>query len=268
MTTDAERVEPGRQVTLSNIATDFTGLFKHKKDAEQALAADLDRLRDVQERLYVDKRYAVLLILQGMDTAGKDGTIRRLSGGINLLGAAVTSFRKPSEEEQRHDFLWRIHRCVPPYGLLGIFNRSQYEDVLVPVAHGLLSPDERRSRYEQINAFERMLSENRVAIVKCFLHISKDEQKTRFQARLDNREKLWKFDPADLQERERWTAYQAAYEGLLAACSTAYAPWYVVPADHKWYRNYVVTRLLVDAMEHLDLRAPKPTFDPTTIVIP
>jgi PPK2 family polyphosphate:nucleotide phosphotransferase len=261
------RIDPGTKVDLDAIDPAATGAFGSKRDGVLAAQRDLDLLRQAQERLYVDRRQAVLLVLQGMDTSGKDGTIRHLSGGIDLLGAQVSGFRPPSEEEQRHDFLWRVHQRVPPYGVLGIFNRSHYEDVLVPVVHKTISDAVRRARYAQINDFERMLSENGVTLLKCFLHISKAEQKRRLQARLDDSAKQWKFDPGDLADRELWPEYRQAYASLLAHCSTAYAPWHVVPADHKWFRNAAVVRLLIETLDSLKLTVPKPSFDPKTIAI-
>jgi PPK2 family polyphosphate:nucleotide phosphotransferase len=261
------RVAPGEMVDLDAIDPAQTGPFERKRDGVRVAQRDLEELRAAQEKLYVDKRHALLLVLQGMDTAGKDGMIRHLSGGIDLLGAQVTAFRPPSEEEQRHDFLWRVHQRVPPRGVLGVFNRSHYEDVLVPVVHKVIDEETRHARYAQINAFERILDENAVTIVKCFLHISKAEQKERLQARLDNSAKQWKFDPGDLRDRELWSQYQHAYAELLARCSTAEAPWYIVPADHKWFRNWAVVRLLIETLNGLDLEPPRPDFDPQKIAI-
>jgi PPK2 family polyphosphate:nucleotide phosphotransferase len=236
-----------------------------KEHAEEVMVTDLERLRDLQERFYVDGRRALLLVLQGMDTSGKDGMVRHLSGGINLLSSQVTAFKQPSGAELQHDYLWRVHQRVPALAIFGIFNRSHYEDVLVPRVHKLVAPDAWRARFRQINDFERLLVENRTVVIKCFLHISKQEQKERLQARLDDRAKLWKFDPADISERAFWDEYQRAYEEVLAECSTEAAPWYVIPADHKWYRNYAVPRLLIETLELLDLRVPEPKFDPSTI---
>lgn len=258
------RVEPGATVDLAARVPGDTGGLK-KKDAEALMAADLDQLCALQEMLYVDGRTAVLLVLQGMDTSGKDGTIRHLSGGVNLLGAAVSSFKAPTETELRHDFLWRIHQHAPLHGHIGIFNRSHYEDVLIVRVRDLVPEAVWRPRYDQINAFESMLNASRTIIRKCFLHISKEEQRERLQARLDDPSKHWKFQPGDLETRAQWDAYQAAYEEALGRCSTEAAPWYVIPADHKWYRNYAVTRVLIETLESLDLRLPAPDFDPATI---
>jgi len=259
------RVVPGERVNLSALDSSDRGEFKRRQDAEEEIASDLQRLNDALERMYVDRRHAVLLVLQGMDTAGKDGMIRHLSGGINLLASEVTSFKRPSGEESDHDYLWRVHNRIPRLGTIGIFNRSHYEDVLVPRVHRLVEPRVWKQRYRQINDFERMLAENQVVVLKFFLHISRDEQRQRLQERLDDRQKLWKFDPADVQERAHWDGYQQAYEALLSSCSTQPAPWHVVPSDHKWFRNYVITRLLVETLDTLDLHLPEQTFDPDTI---
>jgi PPK2 family polyphosphate:nucleotide phosphotransferase len=265
----AERwmVEPGSRVRLAKLDPDDTGDFEDKAEAGPAIDADLGRLRDLQEKLYVDDRYAVLLVLQGMDTSGKDGTVKHISGGVSLIGAEVTNFKVPSSTELQHDFLWRIHQRVPERGRIGIFNRSQYEDVLIARVHKLVPEDVWRKRYAQINAFERILTGNNIIILKCFLHISKGEQKERLQARLDNPQKHWKFNPDDLRERALWPEYVSAYEDALSECSTEYAPWYVIPADKKWHRNYAVTRLLVETLERLDLRLPPVSFDPKKVQI-
>jgi PPK2 family polyphosphate:nucleotide phosphotransferase len=263
----AERwmVKPGSKVDLSKLDPANTGDFADRTQANPAIDADLGRLRDLQERLYVDDRYAVLLVLQGMDTSGKDGMVEHLSNGVDLLGAEVTNFKKPSSTELERDFLWRIHKRVPERGRIGIFNRSHYEDVLIVRVHELVPRDVWSKRYDQINAFEQILAGTNTVVLKCFLHISKKEQKERLQARLDDPEKHWKFNPDDLKERARWPEYVAAYEDALSKCSTASAPWYVIPSDKKWFRNYAVTRLLVETLEHLDLRLPRVSFDPKTI---
>jgi len=261
------RVAPGSRVDLSTLNPADKGDFGGKDEAEPALDADVRRLRDLQEKLYVDGRHAVLLVLQGMDTSGKDGTIKHLSGGLSLIGAEAANFKAPSARELRHDFLWRIHHRVPERGRVGIFNRSHYEDVLIVRVHEHVPAAVWRRRYEQINAFERMLIENDVAVLKCFLYISNEEQKERLQARIDNPEKRWKFNPDDLKERALWPQYVAAYEEALSRCSTEHAPWYVIPADKKWFRNYAVTRLLVETLESLDLRLPEAAFDPAGVRI-
>ena len=261
------RVEPGSKVELARFDPGDTGRFKHKQDAEADSAADLERLSELQELLYADGRFAVLLILHGMDTSGKDGTIRHLSGGLNLMGADVTGFGSPTDVERRHDFLWRVHEHVPPRRMLGIFNRSHYEDVLVVRVHDLAPAAVWERRYDQINDFERMLVENSTVIVKCFLHFSKEEQAERLRARLEDRAKLWKLSTADVEDRENWTAYIRAYEAALSRCNTASSPWHIIPSDHKWYRNYAVTRLLIETLDGLKLKPPKPDYDPKSIKI-
>jgi PPK2 family polyphosphate:nucleotide phosphotransferase len=191
-----------------------------------------------------------------MDTGGKDGTIRRVLGSLNPQGVRVVSFKAPTPEERAHDYLWRVHREIPARGMIGVFNRSHYEDVLVAKVRGLAPPREIEARYGQINRFERHLSENGVVLVKFFLHISKEEQKARLQARLDDPRKRWKFDPADLAERKRWDEYQEAYETALRRCSSPWAPWYVIPGDHKWARNLAVARILRLTLEGMKLRYP------------
>jgi PPK2 family polyphosphate:nucleotide phosphotransferase len=258
------RVEPGSRVKLTRLDPGDTGKFKQQQDAKDDSAADLEQLSELQELLYADGRYAVLLILQGMDTSGKDGMIRHLSAGLNLMGADVTAFGRPTDEEQRHDFLWRVHQHVPPRRMLGIFNRSHYEDVLVVRVHEMVPVAVWRRRYDQINDFERMLVENSTVIVKCFLHISKEEQGKRLRARLDDRSKL---STADVSDRENWDTYVEAYEAALSRCSTPASPWHIIPSDHKWYRNYAVTRLLIETLKGLKLKPPKPDYDPKSIKI-
>jgi PPK2 family polyphosphate:nucleotide phosphotransferase len=265
VTLPSYRVEPGSTVRLKKIDPDDSGPFAGKEDAAAPTAADLDRLHDLQERFFIDGRYALLLVLQGMDTAGKDGMVRHLSGGLNLAGTEVTSFKAPTPEELAHDFLWRIHARVPARSHIGIFNRSHYEDVLAARVRGLVPEHVWRDRYDEINAFEEILTKNNVIILKCFLHISKDEQKERLLARLDEPDKRWKFQLEDLAMRSQWDEFQAAYEDALTKCSTKRVPWYIIPANRKWYRNFAITRLLVDTLAGLDLTLPKPAVDPRTI---
>ena len=227
-----------------------------RPETEAATAADIAEIDRLQEVLYAQARYALLVILQGLDTSGKDGTIRRVFGPINPVGAIATSFKKPTPHELAHDFLWRIHKAVPAAGMIGIFNRSHYEDVLVHRVHGLVPPDTIEARYLQINAFEHHLTENDVILLKFLLHISKKEQKARLEARLQDPTKRWKFNPDDLAERRHWGDYLSAYEVALRRCSTQWAPWFVVPADHKWYRNAVVARIVRVSLEALDLTYP------------
>lgn len=210
----------------------------------------------LQERLYADGRHSLLVVLQGMDASGKDGTVRHVFRGVNPQGVEVHCFKEPTAEEAAHDFLWRVHRAVPPRGRIGIWNRSHYEDVLVPRVHGLVPEAVWRARYAAINDFERLLSASGVHLLKFCLHISPEEQRRRFERRLQDPRHHWKFSPSDLREREFWDAYQAAYADLLEACGTAEAPWTVVPADHRWYRNLVVARAVASALDALDLRYP------------
>jgi PPK2 family polyphosphate:nucleotide phosphotransferase len=242
--------------SLSDVdPSDGTALPFSKDELERATAADVAEIDRLQDILYAQAKHAVLVVLQGLDTSGKDGTIRKVFGPIDPLGVVATSFKKPTPRELSHDFLWRIHKAVPPVGAIGIFNRSHYEDVLVARVQGLVSGDRIEARYGQINAFERHLAEN-VTILKFYLHISKKEQKARLQARLDDPTKRWKFSPADLAERKHWHDYVTAYRIALERCSTEWAPWFIVPADRKWYRNAVVARVLRSTLEALDLTYP------------
>ena len=222
---------------------------------------------DLAYRLYASNQRAVLLVLQGMDTSGKDGTIRTVMSGVNPQSFSIVSFKQPSSEELDHDFLWRIHKAVPRRGEIGIFNRSHYEDVLIVRVHNLVPEKEWRSRYDRINEFEELLVEGGVTIVKCFLHISKDEQRERLQARLDNPDKRWKFNKSDLSERKLWDDYQQAYEDALTRCNTHHAPWHIIPADRKWYRNLVVSRILRETLEKLNPQFPEPATNLDGIVV-
>lgn len=232
---------------------------------EAATSVLLGELDGLQERLYAEGsgggHRSLVLLLQGMDTSGKDGTVRKVVGAMNPAGVRITSFKAPTAEEMRHDFLWRIERALPAAGGVAVFNRSQYEDVLVVRVHGLVPESEWSTRYDRINDFERRVVESGHHLVKVMLHISKGEQKRRLAARLDDPTKHWKFKPADLQERTRWDDYQAAYQAALSRCTTEAAPWQVVPADRKWYRDWVVANLLVAAMREMNPTYPPPDFD-------
>jgi PPK2 family polyphosphate:nucleotide phosphotransferase len=255
------RVRPGKRVKLSRYdAADTFGYEKGpaaKKLVEKAVA----RLDELQGILYAENKHAVLILLQGMDTAGKDGTIRHVMSGVNPQGCRVTSFRVPSYQEAQHDFLWRAHLAVPGRGQIGIFNRSYYEDVLVVRVHKLVPEEIWKKRFEQINNFEAMLAENNVTLLKFFLHISKDEQKRRFETRLDDPSHQWKLSPADLAERKFWNDYVEAYETVLTKCNTDDAPWYIIPANHKWFRNLAVSRIIARTFEAFHSKYPKPSFD-------
>lgn len=229
-----------------------------KAKTNDALGELSDQLFSLQERLWAEGKHSVLIVLQGMDTGGKDGTIRHVFRGVNPVGVRVTSFKAPSEEERRHDFLWRAHRSVPAAGEIGIFNRSHYEDVLIVRVHGWVPEAEWRARYGAINDFERHLVEAGTTILKFWLHISPDEQAKRLRARLTDPSKRWKFNPDDIEERKRWPEYMAAAQEMLKRTSTNESPWYVVPADHKWYRNWVVSRILIDTLAGMDPQYPKP----------
>jgi PPK2 family polyphosphate:nucleotide phosphotransferase len=226
-----------------------------RPETEAGTAADIAEIDRLQEILYAQAKYALLVILQGPDTSGKDGTIRRVFSLINPLGAVATSFKKPTPHELAHDFLWRIHKAVPAAGMIGIFNRSHYEDVLVPRVHGLVPADRIEARYRQITAFEQHLVENDVIILKFYLRISNKEQKSRLEARLKDPTKRWKFSADDLAERKHWDDYISAYETALQRCSTKWAPWFIVPADRKWYRDAVVARIVRATLEAMGLSA-------------
>lgn len=227
-----------------------------KKSAAKQIQRNTAVTRDLAYRLYAENQRAVLLVLQGMDTAGKDGTIRTVMTGINPQSCQIVSFKQPSQDELDHGFLWRIHKAVPRRGNIGIFNRSHYEDVLVVRVHELVAESKWRSRYDRINEFEQLLSDGGITLVKCFLHISKEEQRERLQARLDNPDKRWKFSQGDLDERKLWDNYQGAYEDALTRCNTDCAPWYIVSSDRKWYRNMTVSQILRDTLEKLDPQFP------------
>lgn len=253
---DALVIRPGKKVRLNDIDPDDTHGYDKPK-AEEQLEDDRQRLLELQSVLYAEARRAVLIVLQGIDASGKDGTIRHVMSGLNPQGVTVTSFKAPDGEEKRHDYLWRVHRAVPEYGKIGIFNRSHYEDVLIVRVHNLVPKAVWSRRYEEINNFERMLSENGVRILKFFLLISKREQAKRFEARLADKTKTWKFSADDTKERKYWGDYMGAYEDALAKCSTKVAPWYVVPANHKWFRNLAVASILREEMSAMKLAYPK-----------
>ncbi len=247
---------PGRKFRLRDFDAGYRGGIKNKKNARKELDENIAVLADLGYRLYAEDRRSLLLVLQGMDTAGKDGTIRHVMRGFNPQSCRVTSFKQPGVEELAHDFLWRVNLAVPRKGFVGIFNRSHYEDVLVVRIHKLVPKSEWESRYERINLFEKLLRDGGTTIVKVFLHISKEEQRRRLQARLDDPNKRWKFSRADLKERGYWNDYQRVYEAALTRCNTEYAPWHVVPANRKWYRNLVVSRILRKTLEKMSPQYP------------
>lgn len=255
--TSIYRVQPGTRVQLAKWPTNETDGFDGSKTEGEAALEDLNRrLAELQQTLYAQAEQRLLVVLQGMDTSGKDGTIKHVFRSINPLGVAVANFKRPTEHELARDYLWRVHQQVPARGHIKIFNRSHYEDVLVVRVHGLVPESVWSKRYGHINDFERMLTDEGVVIRKFFLHISKDEQKRRLQERLDNPAKRWKFEHGDLEERKLWGAYQEAYEAVLSKTSSEQAPWYVVPSDKKWYRNLVISHILIETLESMDLRYP------------
>jgi PPK2 family polyphosphate:nucleotide phosphotransferase len=258
-------IKPHAAVKLSRMRTDETGGFKTPEAAAPALVKHREQLAALQDVFYANQQKALLIVLQGMDTAGKDGTISHIFSGINPQGCDVAAFKVPTPIEARHDFLWRVHQAVPPRGMIGIFNRSHYEDVLSPRVHKLIPVREVRRRFDDIIEFESMLADNDIVILKFFLHISYEEQTRRLQSRIDVPHKHWKLDEADFKERQFWPQYEDAYEDLISATSKKHAPWFVIPSDHKWYRNVAISAILVDAMKALKLRYPKPTLDPSRI---
>jgi PPK2 family polyphosphate:nucleotide phosphotransferase len=259
----AERllVKPGRSKTTLRSFDPDEVFGMDKATAQLELRENVQRLGVLQYLLYAEARRSVLVVLQGIDAGGKDGTIRNVMTGMNPQGVRVTPFKAPEGEEKRHDYLWRVHKAMPEYGQIGIFNRSHYEDVLIVRVHSLVQKSIWSERYDQINNFEKMLSQNGVKLIKLLLYISKDEQAKRFRERLDNPEKNWKFSEGDLKEREFWEQYMEAYDDVLSKCSTDEAPWYVIPANHKWFRNFAVSQIIVDTLESMDLSYPKPVAD-------
>ena len=251
-------IKPGQKLHLSDCPTDDTGDFKDKDDAAEPTKKNLKKLVKLQDVLYAQGKYALLVVFQAMDGGGKDGAIKHVFSGVNPQGCHVASFKEPSHLELAHDYLWRIHAEAPAKGMIGIFNRSHYESVLVERVKDLAPEKVWSRRYDHINNFERLLSDEGTVIIKFFLHISWDEQKKRMEKRLADPAKNWKFSPSDLKERKRWDDYVAAYEDALRECSTEWAPWFIVPADHKWYRNYVVSDTIVRCLQQLDLEYPPP----------
>ncbi|MGH9744807.1 MAG: polyphosphate kinase 2 family protein [Candidatus Acidiferrales bacterium] len=255
-------VTPGKKhLNLSKWDPDDTLGWEKGNKTKASLEKSLKRLDELQYLLYAEKKRALLVVLQGLDAAGKDGTIRQVMSGVNPQGCHVTSFKRPSVEESAHDFLWRIHKAIPPAGDIGIFNRSQYEDVLVVRVHNLVPESEWSKRYDEINDFEKMLRHNHVRILKFFLHISKDEQKRRFQERIDDPDKRWKISEDDFKERKFWDDYTAAYEDTLCRCSTQEAPWFVIPSNKKWFRNLAVSHIIAETLEGMNMKFPPPTVD-------
>ncbi len=262
MNRTARRLEVrGHTVRMSRWKPGATPGCKDREEAGERLARNLERIDELQYRLYAEARQSLLIVLQGMDTSGKDGLIRKAMTVFNAQGCKVWSFKVPSQEEAAHDFLWRIHRATPARGEVAIFNRSHYEDVLVVRVHDLVPRNVWSARYDLINDFERYLHRNGTRVLKFFLNISRKEQRDRLLERLEAPTKRWKFSAADLAERTHWSSYQRAYEEALARCSTRVAPWYVIPADRKWYRDFAVSEIVADALEKMDPKLPRAKLD-------
>lgn len=262
------QITVGRKVTLENISADGKEYFADKKKAEKEFKELRKELRELQARVYAENKHKLLLVFQAMDAGGKDGTIRAITQGVNPQGVRVTSFKAPSKLELAHDYLWRIHLAVPTRGMIGIFNRSHYEDVLVVRVDNIVPESVWRPRYEQINNFEKLLANTGTSIIKFYLHISKEEQRERFQERINIPAKNWKFSFEDLEKRKQWSDYMAAYEEMLEKTSTEYAPWHVIPANQNWYRNLAIERVIVSCLRNLDPQYPPPEGDVSGIVVP
>jgi len=262
------RVQPGAKIDLREWDPNDKSAFDGDKKAGRKYLLELNEVLEAQqELLYAEGKHKVLIVLQAMDTGGKDGTIRHVFEGVNPQGVRVASFKVPTREELAHDYLWRVHKHTPGSGEIVIFNRSHYEDVLVVRVHNLVPPEVWSRRYDHINAFERLLADEGTTILKFFLHIDLEEQKQRLQARLDEPHKRWKFSPGDLEERKLWPQYIQAYEDVLSKTSTEYAPWYIVPANRKWYRNLVVASVIINTLKGLNMRYPEVDFNPADYTI-
>jgi PPK2 family polyphosphate:nucleotide phosphotransferase len=258
---DKFRVEPGQRIDLEKYDADFKPKAMDRDEAEDRFRDLTEELRDLQHVMYAEDRRSLLVVFQGRDAAGKDGTIRHVFGPMNPQGARVTSFKVPSKKELAHDFLWRCHKAVPKTGTVGIFNRSHYEDVLVVRVHDLVPKEIWSRRYDHINAFERLLTDKGTTILKFYLHIDRDEQLERFKKRIDNPKKNWKISDADYTERPYWDAYTEAFEDALCRCSTEVAPWFVIPANRKWARNLVIADIVAATMRGLNMKYPEPEVD-------
>jgi len=261
------KVKPDTKVKLARWDPDFTANVPDKTAAKKRMNENLKRLSELQYLLYAESKRSILIVLQALDAGGKDGTIRHVMGPLNPQSCKVVSFKTPTAEELAHDFLWRIHGVTPRTGEIRVFNRSHYEDVLIVRVHSMVPKSVWSARYDQINAFESILARNHTHIFKFFLHISKDEQLERFKARLEDPRKHWKASEADFAERKHWDDYTRAYEAALSKCSTPKAPWYIIPANKKWFRNYAVSEILVRSLSRLRMKFPKPTADLSKIVL-
>lgn len=260
-------VPAGKKVKLADYDPDDTLGFRKGRKAERLTAENIARLDELQNVLWAGKRHALLVVLQAPDAGGKDGTVRHVMSGMNPLGCRATAFKAPTPEELGHDFLWRVHREIPAKGQVGVFNRSHYEDVLVVRVHELVPRSVWSRRFDQINAFERLLAGNQVAILKFFLHISKDEQKKRLAERLNDPTKQWKLAESDFKERRYWNDYVAAYQDAISRCNTADCPWFIIPANKKWFRNLAVSSILVETLEGMKLKFPKPALDVSRVTL-
>ena len=266
---DKYRVKPSDKINLKTFdPDDISGFDGDKKKGNERLLKLNSELEVLQEMLYAEHKHKILIVLQGMDTSGKDGTVRHVFEGVNPQGVKVVSFKVPTPIELDHDYLWRVHPHTPGRGEIVIFNRSHYEDVLVVRVHALVPPEVWKKRYDQINTFERTLADEGTTILKFYLHISADEQKARLQERLDDPQKQWKFSLTDVKERARWGEYMQAYEDMLAKTSTDWAPWYIVPANRKWFRNLVVGSVVVRTLKELKMEYPQPEENLSEVTIP
>lgn len=264
---DMHKVEPGQKVNLAEISADGKDLHDDRKQAEKEFKKLRKEFRDLQARLYAEDKHQMLLVFQAMDAGGKDGTIRAITQGVNPQGVRVSSFKGPTKLELAHDFLWRIHPHVPARGMISIFNRSHYEDVLIVRVDNLVPESVWRPRYDHINNFERLLADSKTTILKFYLHIDRDEQRERFQERVDIPAKNWKFSFGDLEKRKQWDVYMAAYEEMMEKTSTENAPWYIIPANQNWYRNLAIERVIVDTLNGLDPQYPAPAGDLSGVVV-
>jgi PPK2 family polyphosphate:nucleotide phosphotransferase len=258
---DRFRVKPGSKVDLDKFDADYKGQHESREHAQPEIEACVNKLRELQYLMYAEDRRSLLICLQGRDAAGKDGTINHVLSAMNPQGCSVTGFKVPSTEEAAHDFLWRYHRHAPGRGRVAIFNRSHYEEVLVQRVHAMVPEEVWSRRYQHINDFERMLAENGTHILKFYLHIDADEQLKRFRQRIEDPNRHWKISEGDYAERPFWDAYTAAFEDALEQCSTGQAPWFIIPSNHKWFRNLAVSRIVADTLESLNMRFPPPTVD-------
>lgn len=261
------RPKARQKIKLADFDPDYHDDLERDATKEELIKLQ-ERMSNLQEMLYAQSKYALLVVLQAMDGGGKDGTIKNVFSGVNPQGFRIANFKAPTPEELSHDFLWRVHQEVPPKGYIGIFNRSHYEDVLVVRVNELVPQDVWKGRYNDINTFEKLLADSGVTILKFFLHISKEEQKARFESRLANDQKRWKFSVGDLPVRQKWDDYMLAYEDAITRCNTAYAPWHIVPANRKWYRNYVISKTIVETLESMPLAFPMEAAGLDNIVIP